>query len=239
MKKLILAFSLLGFVIATAFTGGDVCNGNDFFIQGVKSKMGYYNAEGTSTGTGTSEVKKVYTSVDSTIAIISSVYTDTKNTPHPGELKIACVNGNFVMDMGDIARMNSMPQRPGHELQVTTTGNLVGYKQNYAVGEKLDSIHMITEAYDNGALMMTSVVHIYDRVVEAYEDLTVPAGTYKCYKISYKTESRMQMHNMNMPGGKPHKSVMYYCPKLGMVRMEQYMDDKLYSYSQLLELTKP
>ncbi len=237
MKKFTVIFSALCFLVTTAFTGGEVCNGNDFFQQGVKSKMGYYSADGNQTGSGTSEVTKVYTSGDSTVAVLNSSYTDLKsNKSQPSEVKMICVNGLFVMDMS--GAMNQA--MAGHNFKMVCNGNMVGYKQSYTVGEKLDSINMKMDMYMNDALFTTTDVRIYNRVVESYDNLIVPAGTFKCYKISYMSAGTTTMKGKTFPGNKPTKSVMYYCPKVGMVKMETYAaDDKLFSYSQLLELTKP
>ena len=185
MKKLIFSFIVLTFLITTAFTGGETCNGNDFFHEGVKSKMGYFSADGQQTGLGTSEVTKVYTSGDSTIAALSSTYTDLKtNKTHPSEMRIICVNGILVVDMN--AAMNSV--NPAGDFKMVCTGNLVGYKQSYAVGEKLDSLNMVMDMYSKGSLMLTTKVRVYDRVVESYENLTTQAGVFKCYKISYHSQ---------------------------------------------------
>jgi hypothetical protein len=237
MKKFIFSFSILTFLISTAFSGGAACDGNDFFIQGVKSKFGYYSADGTPTGNGASDVTKVYTSGDSTIAVLDQNYTDYKSgKTHPSVLKLACVNGLFITDMsGMLSAMGA-----SHDMKIECTGNMVGYKQSYTVGEKLDSINMVMKMFNNGSLLTTTNVRVYDRLVESYENLTVPEGTYKCYKISYMSLGTTVMNGRTFPAGKATKSVMYYYPKLGMVRMETYgADDKLFSYSQLLELTKP
>ena len=198
--------------------------------------MGYYSADGKQNGLGTSEVTKVYTSGDSTIAALSSTYTDLKSSKtHASEMRIICVNGLLVVDMN--AAVNAA--NPGGDFKMVCTGNLVGYKQSYAVGEKLDSINMVMDMYSKGSLMLTTKVRVYDRVVESYENLTTEAGIFKCYKISYHSAGVVTMRGKEMPPNKATKSVMYYCPKLGMVRMETYgADDKLFSYSQLLELKK-
>lgn len=237
MKKIIISFAVLASVISTAFVGS-VCNENEFFVQGMKSKMGYYKANGDQTGTGTSEVIKVYTSGDSTIAVVKSTYEDAKKKePHTGEMKMICVNGTFVMDMS--AAFNNASQQNGHDVKMVCNGNMVAYKNSYTVGEKLDDIKMTMEMYSDGKLASTTVVDITDRVVERYEDITVPAGTFKCYKIAYTSSSTMLIGNMKMPAMRPHNSIMYYSPKAGMVKMEEYKEDKLLSYNQLLELKKP
>lgn len=237
MKKIVFSFTALAFIITTAFTGSSVCDTNDYFHQSVKSMMGYYNGAREQTGTGTSEVTKVYTSGDSTIAIISSTYKDTKkDEPNSSEMKLVCVNGAFVMDMGEM--MNSrMPA--GQDIKMVCTGNFVTYKSSYTVGEKLEDVNMTVETYSGGNLLATTNVKITDRKVESYADLVVPAGTFKCYKISYTTSSEMKMQDIAVPAMQPSRSVAYFCPTAGMVRMEQYKQDKIDSYNELLSLTKP
>ena len=238
MKKLIISFSVLAFIVSTAFVSSSVCNESDFFLQGVQSKMGYYKANDEQTGTGISEVTKVYTSGDSTIALMKSTYQDAKKKDsHTGEMKMICLNGVFIMDMS--AAVNTASQQSGSDMKMVCTGNMVAYKNAYTVGEKLDDINMTMGMYSDGNLVSTTIVNITDRVVERYEDLTVPAGTFKCYKISYTSSFTMMVGSMKMPTMKPRNSIMYYSQKAGMVRLEEYKEDKLLSYNQLLELKKP
>jgi len=238
MKKIIISFAVVASFISMAFTGTNACDGNENFVQGVKTKMGYYNSDGKQTGTGTSEVTKVYTSGDSTVAILNSTYTDTKkNEPHSSEVKMACVNGTFVMDMS--GAMNTASQQSGHDMKVVCKGNMIAYKTSYTVGEKLDDINMIMETYSNGSLFSTTNIVLTNRKIEAFDDVKVPAGTYKCYKISYTTNVTMMMGSIKIPGIKPFNSVMFYSTTAGMVRSESYKDDKLSSYNELLELNKP
>jgi hypothetical protein len=237
MKKIIISFAVLAYIVSTAFVA-PVCNENEFFLQGVKSKMGYYKANGDQTGSGISEVTKVYTSGDSTIAVVKSTYEDAKKKePHTSEVKMICLNGAFIMDMSGVA--GNASQQSGHDAKMVCSGNLVAYKSSYTVGEKLGDINMTMEMYSDGKLTSTTIVKITDRVVERYEDLTVPAGTFKCYKIAYTSSSTMMIGSMKMPSMRPHNSIMYYSPKAGLVRMEEYKEDKLLNYNQLLELKKP
>ena len=236
MKKFIVVFSALGFLITTAFSGGESCNGNDFFIQGVKSKMGYYSANGTQTGFANSEVTKVYSSGDSTISVLIQNYTDLKlSKVIPSEMKFICLNGIFMMDIS--GTMTTA------KLELISAGNMVGYKQSYTVGEKLDSVNCNMGLYANDKLITTSNYCIYNRIVESFDDLSTEAGIFKCYKISSMLtgDMRLHEHGRKVISNKPSsKSVIYYCPQIGILRVEDYdTDNKLSTYSQLLELTKP
>lgn len=240
MKKTILSLAVLAFILTTAFTGA--CDVNDMFTKGTTSKTGYYKADGTLTGTGTSTVTDVTTSGDSTIAVLTTSYTSANprkgETPHDGSMRFICVDGKIIMDMSSM--INSMAQSTGRDMQVVVTGNMVPYKTSYTAGEKLNDVKMNMQMMSNGSVMMTSEISITNRVCEAVEDKTTPAGTFHCYKISETTTTVTKMGAMTMPGsGAPSKSVQWFSTKAGVVRMESYKDDKLSGYNELLELTKP
>jgi hypothetical protein len=242
MKKIIFIFSALAFLISTAFTGTGACDANVMFVKGTSAKNAYYKADGTLTGTGTSTVTDVVTSGDSTIATLATSYTSATprkdEKPHDGSMRFICVNGKLIMDMGGM--MNSMSPTTGHSMKMVMTGNMVPYKTSYAAGEKLNDVKMNMQMYSDKSLMMTSDISITNRVCEAVEDLTTPAGTFHCYKISSLTASVTKMGTMTMPGsGTPSKTVQWFSPKAGVVRLENFRSDTLASYNQLIELKKP
>ncbi len=241
MKKIILPIAICTALFASfAFTGSNACDGNEMFVKGTFSKNGYYKEDGTLTGTGTSTVTDVITNGDSTIATIATSYENAKpkkdEKPHEGSMRMICVDGKIVMDMGGLA--NGMAPA-GNDMKMVITGNMVPYKNSYTAGEKLEDVKMNMQMYNNGNLMMTSDISITDRVCEAVEDRTTPAGTFHCYKISSMSSSDNKMGAMKMPGGKPAKSVQWYSVKAGIVRMENFKDDKMSSYNELIELKKP
>jgi hypothetical protein len=187
-------------------------------------------------------VTDITTSGDSTIATLATSYTSATprkdEKPHDGSMRFICVNGKIIMDMGGM--MNSMAATSGHDMKMVMTGNMVPYKTSYAAGEKLDDLKMNMQMYSDKSLMMTSDISITNRVCEAVVDLTTPAGTFHCYKISSLTTSVTKMGTMTMPGaGTPSKTVQWFSAKAGVVRMESYKDDKLSSYNELIELKKP
>ncbi|HTL82682.1 MAG TPA: hypothetical protein VL651_13305 [Bacteroidia bacterium] len=239
MKKLILPIAICATLFTSfAFTGSGPCNINDYFVTGTSTKTGTYKADGTLTGTETSTVTSVSTSGDSTIAVIATSYVDAKNKDqsHDGSIRMICLNNMLLMDLGGM--MSSMMGSQGKDMKIVMKGGIVPYKTSYTAGEKLDDINMTMEMYNGTALFATSDIHITNRVVDAIEDHTTPAGTFNCYKISSTNSVVMHMGAMNMPQ-KASKSVEWYSPKAGMVRSEAYKDGNLFSYNELLSFTKP
>lgn len=69
-----------------------------------------------------------------------------------------------------------------------------------------------------GPVSMTMKTTITNRVVDGFEDVTTPAGTYKCVKISYETNSEVMFMKTKT------KVVEWYALNIGLVRSETYND---------------
>jgi hypothetical protein len=79
---------------------------------------------------------------------------------------------------------------------------------------------------------MTMSVKIFNRKVEAKEDITTPAGNFTCYKISYDMESSTKVMGMNNKVNL--KGVDYVSEGTGVVKTESYnKKGSLSSYSLL------
>jgi hypothetical protein len=78
--------------------------------------------------------------------------------------------------------------------------------------------------------VMNMSVKILNRKAEGYEDVTTPAGTFKCLKISYNVESKMVF---TVRG----KGIEWISEKAGMVKSESYNEKgKLQSHTLLTSI---
>ena len=75
--------------------------------------------------------------------------------------------------------------------------------------------------------IMNMSVSITNRKVEAVENITTPAGTFECYKITYDVATKM-MINVKM------KATEWYAKNVGMVKSESYTSDGKLAGSTLL-----
>lgn len=81
--------------------------------------------------------------------------------------------------------------------------------------------------------MMNMSTTIKNRKVEAIENVTTPAGTFKCFKISYDIVTDTFLKKVTS------KAVQWYSENVGMVRTESYgQNGKLDSYSVLTGIQK-
>ena len=79
---------------------------------------------------------------------------------------------------------------------------------------------------------MDMTIKIYNRKVEAKEDITTPAGNFSCYKISYDMESSTKVMGINNKVNL--KGVDYISEGVGVIRTESYnKKSNLSSYSLL------
>jgi len=75
--------------------------------------------------------------------------------------------------------------------------------------------------------VMNITIAITNRKVEAVENVTTPAGTFECYKISYDIDTKM-MFTVKVKG------VEWYAKNVGLVKSESYSTDGKLMGSNLL-----
>jgi hypothetical protein len=79
---------------------------------------------------------------------------------------------------------------------------------------------------------MTITIKIFNRKVEAKEEITTPAGNFTCYKISYDMESSTKVMGMNNKVNL--KGIDYVSEGTGVIKTESYnKKGSLSSYSLL------
>jgi hypothetical protein len=90
--------------------------------------------------------------------------------------------------------------------------------------------------------------HIKERKVEAKENITTPAGTFDCYRISSIVEAEVDMPEMDEESKKimekvkqqmgKTKMIFWYSPETTIIKMELYMGEKLLSRSEVTGIKK-
>jgi hypothetical protein len=74
-----------------------------------------------------------------------------------------------------------------------------------------------------------------NRTIAAQESVTVPAGTYTCFKMTY--DITMEMKTMGFPMTMKMKSIDFYSENVGSVRSEQYdAKGKMLGYNVLSKI---
>jgi len=127
------------------------------------------------------------------------------------EIDIYCEDGVVSLDMSQYLPAETMAAFK--DMDVTMDINPVDIPQQLSVGETLEggSVNMTMK----GPITMTMNVSVKDRKVAAKEDITVPAGKYSTYKITYTIV-------VDMMGQRKMGSADWVAEGVGVVRTESY-----------------
>lgn len=148
------------------------------------------------------------------------------------ETEWICENGVLHFTVNSMSVMdNGQQTNPG--MTVDVTGDKMDVPSNLSVGMTLKDITYNIKMAMSGMNLMNRTFTVKDRKVESQEDVTTPAGTFKCYKITFTTTSEKGL------GSGTFKTAMWYAKDAGMVKSENYKEDgKLSSRQVLTAITK-
>jgi hypothetical protein len=145
-------------------------------------------------------------------------------------LEVKCENGVFYFDMSGYLNQEMMSAYESMEIRVETDN--LEMPSKIKVGEKLKDGLITIEISSNGMKLMTLDVIISDRNVLGKEDVTTPAGTFMCYKLSQTITTKMGMQMVV-------KSIEWLSPGTGMIKSESFSgSDKPTGRSELIKISR-
>ena len=210
MKKLILTLLII------SVTAGLYAQ-NAFFTTKKGAELTYVQKDARDKATSYSKItiKDVKGSGrNMTISYVTEIL-DKNRKPHkpPQEVSMTVVIKDDVvsMDMKDMfANMVSDPS-----IKVEFTGTPQEIPANIKVGQSIKNSEM-TMTMDVSGMKITTVVKTTDVKCEAIEDITVPAGTFKCCRIS-ETITTVSMGNTTVT-----KVISWYALGIGQVKSQSF-----------------
>jgi hypothetical protein len=154
--------------------------------------FGYQNLDAK--GKVTSTTRTTCLSIDkagaSTIYKLKSDFVDAKNSnPSTRELEMRCEDGKFYLDMQNLIDPKSMEAFKGMEISVDASDMV--YATGLAAGQSLPDANINVSAASGGITVLNLSINITNRKVVGTESVTVPAGTFDCFKITYDVETKM------------------------------------------------
>ncbi|MGE5382531.1 MAG: hypothetical protein ACM3PX_03795 [Omnitrophica WOR_2 bacterium] len=136
------------------------------------------------------------------------------------DLTMRCEDGVFYMDMKNFFNQSAATGQSNTEASIDATDLL--FPANLKVGETLPDGKMTI-----GMGMISMGVSIYNRKVLAIENVTTPAGTFECYKLSYDIDLKIPVKISN-------SAIQWVAKNVGAVRTETYnKKGKMLGYSEL------
>jgi len=177
------------------------------------------------------ELKSITSRGDTTVYNIHQRILDDKDKLlYEGDLEFKCHDNKFYIDMESYINPQQMESYQGMDIEITM--DEITLPDKLEPGMELDEGY-INMAIDAQMMTMNFNTRIFNRKVEAKEELTTPAGTFEAYKIASQTETKTTMMNVTT------KSITWYNEDYGMIRSENYNKrDKLDSYSVLVKVER-
>ena len=211
MKRLLLLFVLF-IGAASMFAQTPYC----CVTKGAELIYTDYDAKGKETGTTTNVYKevKVISDLDYDVAMETTVNAGGTSTTMETTMEVR--NGSAMISMGQ-----------GSIDLTATDPELLRIPNKLAVGYKLPLGEMIV---DLGGFRVKSTItenEVIDR-----EEITTPAGTFKCYVVKQTSEGRV----MGIKSSTTTK--IWYARGIGMVKTETYSKGELFGSTVLTSMKK-
>jgi hypothetical protein len=230
MKNLLLNIAAISFLISGYIqVFAQECQPFYLVDKGGTREMASYDKKDKLTGTTVQTVKDIRIDGNKTEWTIGTVSKDEKGKEiSSGDLHMSCEEGVFKMDMKNFIDEETMKSFEGMEITMDATD--LDYPNELSVGQTLKDANISIKVTNAGMPIMTMIVKIYDRKVEALEDMTTPAGTFSCYKMTSTIETKTMFSVVV-------KSTDWMAMKVGPVRSETYdKAGKLMSYMVLTSM---
>ncbi|MDX2047334.1 MAG: hypothetical protein SFU87_11140 [Chitinophagaceae bacterium] len=189
--------------------------------EGAVFEMQTFNEKGKLQLINTSVVKVI----NGDKITIDAKVVDEKNKPVTSMTYDAiCKDGNLTIDGGAFVPAGMFEGK--NNATVSITGDKIVYSQALNSGQTLpDASIGIKMEMQGMPFPFNSDVKITNRKVVGEEEITVPAGTFKCWKITYDIQYKMLISFRGT-------AVEWIAPGKGFIKSESYTkNNKLAGYS--------
>lgn len=209
--KQILLFSL---VLLAAFCYSQDCSNYYYLKNNSTVEMSIYDKKGGISGRLVYSVSGVTNSNNITTASVKSEMFDKKGrTIATGSSIMKCNGGIMMINMKMV-----IPTPQAEQISQTsakTEDFFIEYPLNMKTGDQLKDGNMNMEVNNNGIQQSVSMI-VYDRMVEDKERISTAAGSWDCYRISYKSKMSIKMMGVGIPVSMD--GTEWYAPGFGVVK---------------------
>jgi len=133
-----------------------------------------------------------------------------------------CNNGDFYIDMLRFFDQNKLAKHDNVDIEIE--GDFLGFPKLMKTSTRLLDGSITVIAGNNSPMTMS----LNNRKLLVEEKLTVTAGTFYCYKMSYDFTSDFGTEKLQGNG------ISWYAKDIGVVKSETYTGGKLIEYTELM-----
>ena len=200
--------------------------------KGTEMTMKSYNAKDKVTGSTINKILDKQVDGSKIKVIFSSQGLDEKGKEiSNGQLEVKCEDGIFYIDMKKFLDQNMMEAYKDMQLEIEAN-NAMQFPSSIDIGSVLPDANIVMRVSDKGIPMFSLAVKITNRKVEGKENITTPAGSFECFKMSYDVETKSMMTMRT-------KGIDWIVENIGTVRTESMdKNGKLVGYTVLESLKK-
>jgi len=190
---------------------------NYYFLQDNKTvEMTIYNRKGDPNGKQVYTINDVSSSGGSTTSnFLSEMFDKKGRSVVKGSGKVQCKGGVMFVDMKMMLPQQQQEQFAKADAKVENM--YIEYPVNMKPGDQLKDANMNLEI-DNNGMKQSVVMAVKNRKVEGKETVTTAAGTWDCYKITYKARITIKTMGIGVPVN--IEGTEWYAPGFGIVKTE-------------------
>lgn len=236
MKKVLVCAVMAMVFIAQAY--GQNCDTFYPLKKGYQFEMTEYNASRNVTGKSVTKVLEVRGSGNSIEADMQSDHFDAKgNAAKPVKYTIKCDGKTLFIDLQSLMQDAGKKDKGMEDMEMKADGSFFEIPtQGFQIGQTLKDAAMTIHMSQKGQEMGTMTMKVH-RKIEGKESVTVPAGTFECYKISMEMENTMDMMGMKMPMGKT-QTMEWFAVGSGTIKSETSREGKVIRMAELSKITR-
>ena len=223
MKKLFILLSFIFFILNDTYAQN--C-GYLLLKNNAEVEMSMFDKKGNASG---KVVYKVLSSNGTEAKVNSKVFNEKGKELTNAEGTYKCEEGNFSVDMK--AMLPGDQSKAMKDMEVKTNNATLNYPSTLIVGSKLADNEFTADSYTGGMKLMSMTLKVTDRKVEGKENITTPAGTFECYKIT-SNQNIKAIFNMNI------QTTEWFSPNIGIIKSESYRKGELSSSMMITKITK-
>jgi hypothetical protein len=205
-----------------AVTSYSQCDSYFNFKEGAEYELEHYSAKEKLTGKSHTKIVSIEDKGGVLVAHIEGTAYDKKGK------ELTTLNFEYMCEDGvlkmDLKKFIPQDMYGGNgDVSFEMEGDYLEIPRNLTVGQTLKDGTIEGKMIMEGNPVManmTMTVRIFNRKVASKEDVTTPAGTFSCYKITYDMESSTKVMGMNTSVNL--SSIDYLAEGIGVVRTESY-----------------
>ncbi len=214
MKNYLVTLLILA-TASVAFSQDNLCESSYMpFQKDISFELTNYDKKGKMTSVSSQQVSSFDNTGDAFKANIDFEVKNNKGEAmFNGGYGIECRGENIYMDMSNM--FNPAAMAGMSDLEVEMNSDAIEVPNNPQPGQELPEGTLTMKTKMNGMNLFNMTMRVYNRKVEGIEEVTTPAGTFECVKITQESEVKMMIKTKS-------KSTSWFAKGVGMVKTENY-----------------